>query len=269
MITRKFEAGQIIFREGEDSTDAFYILEGRVRIRLRTGEGPCVLAELGPGEIFGEMGMIEDAPRSATAEAIEPAEVEVIGEAEFAEYILGRPERLHRYLATLFERLRHTSALVRAQRDAAERGPLTEADLDPALAPRFTLHLRSRYEETRFAAPAVALGIDKLPFLMGRASAVADTPFSSNHLNVPDEMPFQVSRHHCAIEQRGRQLVVRDRGSTVGTRVNGKPIGVRFGVVEAPLVVGTNEIVLGGESSPHRFEVTVRASTPFAPPPSQ
>lgn len=269
MLTRTFEPGQIIFREGEDSTDAFYILEGRVRIRLRTAEGPCVLAELGPGEIFGEMGMIEDAPRSATAEAIESAEVEVIGEAEFAEYILGRPERLHRYLATLFERLRHTSALVRAQRSGTAAGAPTEADLDPALAPRFTLHLQSRYEETGFAATPIELDIDKLPFLIGRDAGGVDTPFSFNDLSVPDRMPFQVSRHHCAIEQRGRQLLVRDRGSTVGTRVNGKPIGVRFQVVEAPLVVGTNEIVLGCERSPHRFAVTVRAAEPPAPPPSQ
>lgn len=96
-----------------------------------------------------------------------------------------------------------------------------------------------------------------------------DTPFSFNDLSVPDRMPFQVSRHHCAIEQRGRQLRVRDRGSTVGTRVNGKPIGVRFQEVEAPLVVGPSEIVLGCERSPHRFAVTVRAAEPPAPPPAQ
>ncbi len=262
MITRKFEPGQIIFREGEDSADAFYILTGRVRIRLRTAEGPCVLAELGPGEIFGEMGMIEDAPRSATAEAVQLTEVEVIGEAQFAASILRRPERLHRFLGTLFERLRHTSALVRAQRSSPLPGALTGADVDPALAPRFTMHLRSLYDETASPAPPIDLEIDKLPFLIGRDCGGAESPFTFNDLNLPDKMPFQISRHHCAIEQRGRQILVRDRGSTVGTLVNGQPVGVRYQVVESPLVVGSNELVLGEAMSPHRFALTVRAAEP-------
>ena len=131
---------------------------------MRTPQGACTLAELGPGEIFGEMGMIEDAPRSATAEAAERTEVEVINETDFAASIMGRPDRLSRYLATLFERLRHASALVRAH--AATSARLSATSLESGPAPRLAVAIASRYEETGFDGTAVNLSVPKLPFLI-------------------------------------------------------------------------------------------------------
>lgn len=255
MTKRVIEKGSIVFREGEESTDAYFVLSGRVRIRVRTPEGPCVLAELGPGEVFGEMGMIDDAPRSATAEALERTEVEVINESDFAETIMRRPERLSRYLATLFERLRHASALVRVRRTNPSAGEPNGTDL--TRSPQFRVQLTSCYDETGFAGTPVNLTVTKLPFLIGREAGAAGAPFTFNDLSLADQMPYQVSRNHCAIEQHGERLVVRDRGSTVGTVVNGKPIGVRFMVTEADLMAGTNELRLGSPESPHHFSVTV------------
>lgn len=254
-MTRTFAPGQIIFREGEESTDVFVILRGRVRIRVRTPLGSCVLNELGPGEIFGEMGVIEDAPRSATAEAIAETELEAISEAEFSQSILQQPVRLHQFLGTLFERLRHVSSLVRAQ--TATCPP--EALPDDAAPVRFAARLQSRYEETGYPAERVDVEITRFPFLLGRAAAHAGTAFSFNHLDLPDRAPFQVSRHHCAIEQVGNRLMVRDRGSALGTLVNGQRIGVRFGVMQAPLRPGANELVLGHATGPHRLQLTVEA----------
>jgi CRP-like cAMP-binding protein len=252
-MTRTFGPGQIIFREGEESTDVFFILSGRVRIRLRTAIGPCVLSELGPGEFFGEMGVIEEAPRSATAEAMEPTELEVISEAEFSRSVLQQPTRLHRFLGTLFERLRHSSALVRAQAAATR----TEPEPDAASAPRFRLTIQSRYDETGYAADRVDVVVTKLPFLIGREAGPAGGAFSINDLNLTDKLPFQVSRHHCAIEQQGSRLVVRDRGSAVGTWVNGLLVGVRGTVLQANLQAGSNTLVLGEPTSPQRFTVAV------------
>lgn len=255
MTTRVFDKGHIIFREGEESADAYFVLSGRVRIRLRTPQGACVLGELGPGEVLGEMGMIEDAPRSATAEAIERTEVEVINEADFAQSIMGRPERLSRYLGTLFERLRHASALVRAHASAFPQA--TQPDEELAQLSQFNVTLSSCYDETGFPGTDVNLTIPKFPFLIGRDVGEVGGPFSFNDLNLTDRAPYQVSRNHCALEQRGSRIVVRDRGSTVGTVVNGKPIGVRFMITEGELEPGTNELRLGSPESPHRLSVTV------------
>jgi len=263
MKTRHFEPGQIIFREGEESTDAYFVLSGKVLIRVRTPQGACTLAELGPGEVFGEMGMIEDAPRSATAEAAEATELEVINEQDFAQSITTRPERLSRYLGTLFERLRHASALVRAHAGMNARSPGPGAA--SVSTPRLRVSIASRYEETGFPGTPVKVTVPKLPYLIGREAGDAGGPFSFNDLGLVDRAPYQVSRHHCALEQRGDHVVVRDRGSTVGTVVNGKPIGVRFLVTEAELEPGTNDVRLGTNDSPHRFAVTVEAGPAQSP----
>jgi len=59
IFSRKYAAGEVIFRVGEDGRDAYVIESGRVQVTLPGGDGDdgdeVVIAELGPGEIFGEM----------------------------------------------------------------------------------------------------------------------------------------------------------------------------------------------------------------------
>jgi signal transduction histidine kinase len=76
---RHYASGQVIFREG-DPGDGLYLLKtGAVEISgLLSGTRRQILSRLGPGEVFGEMAVIEDAPRSATALALEPSVVDFI-----------------------------------------------------------------------------------------------------------------------------------------------------------------------------------------------
>lgn len=60
---RTFQSGQHIFLQGETGTSFYFIVSGEVIIQL----GDQEVARLQPGEIFGEMGVLEDAPRNATA----------------------------------------------------------------------------------------------------------------------------------------------------------------------------------------------------------
>ena len=68
-----------------DPTDALYIvISGRLKVMMSDDEGrEVILAILGSGEFFGEMGLIDDAPRSATVIAIEPCELLTISNADF------------------------------------------------------------------------------------------------------------------------------------------------------------------------------------------
>ena len=114
MHRKTFSPGDIIFRQGDKSEEAYWIVSGKVEISIETPAGPDVLTTLDEGEIFGEMGMIDDQPRAATARVMAPTEVEVIDVADFQQQIVRREDRLMRYLDTLFDRLRTTNALLRA-----------------------------------------------------------------------------------------------------------------------------------------------------------
>ena len=106
--------------------------------------------------------------------------------------------------------------------------------------------------------PARALRLARLPFRVGRLRVPGEAqPIEVNDLQLSDTKPFHVSRNHFAIERGPEGVQVRDRGSYVGTIVNGVQIGGHHQVATGPLVVGENEVVAGSPRSPFRFRVVV------------
>lgn len=77
-----FYKGQTIIRQGCEGYRAFYIENGRVEVRVQDGPHTVKLSELGPGEIFGEMALIEHINRTATVTALEDTTVTVISGQE-------------------------------------------------------------------------------------------------------------------------------------------------------------------------------------------
>ncbi len=78
VFSRRYAADEVIFRNGDRGRNAYIIEAGRVEVSVERNGENVVIAELGVGEIFGEMSMIDDAPRSATVTALEDTEVVVI-----------------------------------------------------------------------------------------------------------------------------------------------------------------------------------------------
>lgn len=78
IYARTVPAQAVVFREGEAGDDAYIVERGAIEISLEIKGTRKVLAALGPGEIFGEMALIADAPRSATATALEESELLVL-----------------------------------------------------------------------------------------------------------------------------------------------------------------------------------------------
>lgn len=78
-VNRKlYFAGNVIFREGESGTRAFLIKEGEVEIRKQLGNREVVLGTIQKGSIFGEMALIDDQPRMASAVAVRDTTVIII-----------------------------------------------------------------------------------------------------------------------------------------------------------------------------------------------
>lgn len=257
MATEHFKRGDIVFREGDKSQEAFFIVNGLVEITINTSHGVQSLAKISAGEIFGEMGMIMDRPRSATATAVENTTVETIGESDFEQQILQRPDRLHVYLATLFERIRKTDLLLTTSTNATV--PLNpKPGPPPAREPVFRVKLRSHYDETGLAHDPVEKTITKLPFRIGRAYFdTAVSALTRNDLSIEDPTPYQLSRNHCEIDFEHGRFILRDRGSKLGSWVNGEHVSVDAGCISCPLNVGDNKITFGNNDSPHRYSITI------------
>jgi EAL domain-containing protein (putative c-di-GMP-specific phosphodiesterase class I) len=77
--------GQVLFREGDAPTTAFLIESGSLRITAQRAGAPMVLSDLGPGALVGEMAVLDDSPRSATATALADCVLTPIDRAQFAE----------------------------------------------------------------------------------------------------------------------------------------------------------------------------------------
>ncbi len=106
IYSRKFAAGEEIFRIGDQGRNAYFIEKGRVEItNPRDGED-LVLATLGVGEIFGEMSMIDDAPRSATVRALEDTEVIIIQRSRIMQPVISADPMMNLILRVVLARFR-------------------------------------------------------------------------------------------------------------------------------------------------------------------
>jgi hypothetical protein len=264
MQIKTFPAGEVIFTEGEDSSEAYRLLTGEIEISITTSEGPRTVATLEPGVFFGEMSLIDDKPRSATAKALTDCKTEVFNEENFTERVLGDEGNLYLYLSTLFERIRDTDALLQMQfnKERPMVGSVSRSSSSVPASPgsgvtRKAL-LVSLYDKTSWKGASIKVEIARFPFRIGRASESAGrTPLTSNDLTIPDDKPYQISRNHCIIEQSGDGLILRDRGSTVGTIVNGVAIGTAHEALSAELKLGENLVTFGAVESQHQFQLIV------------
>ena len=103
--TLSFKAGDIIFREGDNALDLFVIKSGQVRIQI----GNRTVAELAPDTIFGEMALIDDHPRSATAIAVTDVELVAVSEKQFLFLVGQTPYFALKVMRVLAQRLRQTN----------------------------------------------------------------------------------------------------------------------------------------------------------------
>jgi CRP/FNR family transcriptional regulator, cyclic AMP receptor protein len=106
-------AGQTLFRTG-DAGDSMYLIEdGRVRISMRSADGEeLILAELGPGDFFGEMALIDGKTRSANATTMESSRLAVLSRKHFLTFLGSSPNVAVEMLTAMIRRLRRTDELL-------------------------------------------------------------------------------------------------------------------------------------------------------------
>ena len=98
----RVDAGKVLVSEGAAGAEFFVIIEGTAKVS-RHGQD---IATLGPGQFFGDLALLDHAPRNATVTAATPLELVVLGQREFSGLIDEVPGFAHKLLAGLAGRLR-------------------------------------------------------------------------------------------------------------------------------------------------------------------
>src|SRR5260221_5896681 len=106
MTRTHFAEGQVLFREGDLPDSVFRLLSGSVDILRELDSEPILLGTVGAGQFIGEMGVVENRPRSATARAASEVEVEILTPPEFLDQIVGSPQAARELIQRLSQRLR-------------------------------------------------------------------------------------------------------------------------------------------------------------------
>ena len=124
---RSLTGGEFLFREGESAEYGYVVKSGQVDIVKSGLEGEMVLAELGPGSLFGEMALIDGSPRSAGARARVDSSVTEIRSDTFNQYIRNNPDAAVRLMKTLAGQLRSANTdLAHVANDAGNEGQLDD-----------------------------------------------------------------------------------------------------------------------------------------------
>src|ERR687896_2355472 len=101
-VPRRFEPGEVVFREGDDSDTCYIVRSGHARAVREHADGRQItLATFGPGDFFGELAMFDDERRSATVEAVDALEVLGIPGVDMRALLARHPEIAVRLVISL------------------------------------------------------------------------------------------------------------------------------------------------------------------------
>jgi hypothetical protein len=226
--------GEVIVVEGETGKEMYIIEEGRVEIYRKAGGGEQPVGLLEAGDFFGEMGLLDDQPRAASARAAEDTKLLLIDHTTFDQMLRQYPEVSIRIMRSLCRRLRAAAAAAPPAAAAAPGGEDfigailagDEPETAPATAP----------PEPPAAAPAPPRGRllpkprgaeiplpEKAEIRFGRFDSVTKTEPDVD-LAPFDKKRLTSRRHAKILREEGRLFVFEEIGTANGTFVNGKKV---------------------------------------------
>jgi CRP-like cAMP-binding protein len=244
-----FSPGETILLEGGASDTAFQILSGEVEIYTERSGQVIQLGYVTAGDYLGEMGLIDQSPRSASARAITDVAILEFQRFEFIEHLSNEAVVAHRIITRLCDRLRDTNQ--RLVDSLSKTNPNFIADKPSET--RVTI-FHDHVDLAPYIPPA-GITMEQTQFSIGRADeGVID---QNDALLLPDSIPSRLSVNHFTVSNTLEGVVVWDFESSLGTEVNGVTIGYEFLKDHQTLKAGENKIVAGGQDSPFRFQIVV------------
>lgn len=220
-FTVEFPAGEFVFKEGDLGMEMYIVHEGRVEILKQVQEGQRQLAVLEKGDFFGEMSILEDLPRAASARAASDVKLLLINGTTFDQMLRTNPEIAVRMMRKLSRRLRETDRLLREAFGSAPPASAAEipGETPPpqaasATGPQRLVHDKSGMEFLLSAGSETMIG--------------RRDPVTGIHPDIdltPVDTQRSISRRHAKVYRRGGKYFVSEEiGTMNGTFVNGTRI---------------------------------------------
>ena len=164
MELKTFKKGDVIIEKGSDGTCAYIIESGKVEVSDLVNNEKAILAILGEKQIFGEMGLVEDKPRSATVTAIEDVRLAMLSRDNFNELFEKNPKVFLPIIKSLFERLRTVNRML-ASKDTLGDKETKEHEVSGGVR---VVVLSGISEAGKDVLNGGEMEINKCPFKVGR-----------------------------------------------------------------------------------------------------
>ena len=252
---RQYTAGEVVIKEGDRSEKIFLIISGQVEVtKLNEHHAKVYIATLDEGEIFGELGVIQDRKRQATVTAKTNLVVEIINPVIFEKLLdteVGR--KVFPIMQSMAERIRQNGNRLTELEPKTE----TEENLRNQRYGKLLLVADSR-RAVRALNGMSSVEIKKFPFHVGRYSQKrSDGLFHRNNLYLQDKAPYNISRSHFVLQRSFGTYYFQDQGSATGSIVNKEKIGSNHSKRKVILASGENIVYLGPKDAKIKFKIII------------
>ena len=196
MTCTHLAAGQVLFREGDTADSVFRLVSGSVDILRELDGDRILLGTVGAGQFIGEMGVVENRPRSATARAASEVEVEIFTPTKFLDHIASSPPAARELIQRLSQRLREADDRIVGDESRSERTHANWEEPDSQTPAPLVYHAylaaKDPWLQRQFHTP---LGLGDRPFVVGRRPiAEEELPPREPDLLLDDTAPFRLSQ---------------------------------------------------------------------------
>ena len=149
-VAKTFPANTVLLREGDASDSLYIILYGKVKVYVCNAEGgEAILNIQSAGDYFGELALLDEAPRSASVMTMEETRAAIMTKAAFKECLASQPDIAYNLIRTLTRRVRALSGNVRdlALLDVYERVSRTLLNLAKPLDGQLVIDQKLTHQE--------------------------------------------------------------------------------------------------------------------------